>query len=106
MPRLKELAERFAANPKFRVVTVNLDEEIEDAVDSAREFGVPGTLLFEPGVEFENSLARAFRVQMIPHTELITPDGFSGTVDLRSLDLAEKIEAVLAGSYQTPDHRP
>lgn len=106
MPRLKELAERFAANPKFRVVTVNLDEEIEDAVDSAREFGVPGTLLFEPSVEFENSLARAFRVQMIPHSELITPDGFCRTVDVRSPDLDEEIEAVLAGSYRTPDHRP
>ncbi len=105
MPRLKELAERFAGNPKFRVVTVNLDEEIEDAVESAREFGVPGTLLFEPGVEFENSLARAFRVQKIPHSELITPDGFCRTVDVRSPDLDEEIEAVLAGSYRTPNHR-
>lgn len=70
MPDLQKLAERFASDERLQIVTVALDED----ADAARQ---------------------AFRVQGIPHTELITADGMCRTVDVRTGKLADEIALLI-----------
>lgn len=96
IPDLKRIGERFAGVEEFEIVTVSLDESAETALQTSERYGIPGTLLFEQGAGFKNSLARAYRVSEIPHTEILV----DGVVSYRLRNLKrgaiEKIETVLA----------
>jgi thiol-disulfide isomerase/thioredoxin len=109
LPRLRALENKFGSNSDFEIVSVCLDEEGEVARNTIERLRLPGTHLLEPGRGWENSVAQAFRVTSIPHTEVVSREGRGRRVELTDPALEAILEFALREEHPdviTHDHGP
>jgi peroxiredoxin/protocatechuate 3,4-dioxygenase beta subunit len=88
IPNLKAAHERFAADPRFAMVSLSLDEKPEDPSNAAEAMGLAWP---QACVGPESDVVAAYGASAIPQTVLIGPDGRVIARDLRGKRIAEAI---------------
>lgn len=98
MPELKALYADFREKG-FEIIGISLDEEREKLDDYLVEEKISWPQYFD-GKGWENDLAAKFKVQSIPATFLIGPDGKIAAVDASG----EELRALIAGMLDPAEH--
>lgn len=89
-PLLKTVYERFGGE-NFEIVSVSLDRSEDDWRKAVKEDGLSWTLLHDP----LGLTAQKYRVQSIPNTWLLNPEGEIVKKQIRSEELTEFLESEL-----------
>lgn len=92
MEKLKRLQDQMGAKG-FRVVTVNLDDDRDQAVQTLQKVGIPGAHLWEGGMD--GPLANYYGIMGLPNMFLIGKDGNVIERALQMRDLEDEVRKAL-----------
>ncbi len=100
LPTIKDIHKTYGDHPRFRIISLSLDETAEPAIRMIREKG----LVWSHGLsgKFGTEATASFDVQTIPATYLIGPDGRILAKDLRGAELKAAVGRALASIDKNP----
>jgi beta-lactamase regulating signal transducer with metallopeptidase domain/thiol-disulfide isomerase/thioredoxin len=93
MPNVKNLRAVFAADPRFEIVGLSCDQDIEPPARYAKENDLAWTQVFVGGLG--GGITESYHVRAIPATFLIGPDGRILARNLRGPALEEAVRKAL-----------
>jgi beta-lactamase regulating signal transducer with metallopeptidase domain/thiol-disulfide isomerase/thioredoxin len=94
LPALKDIHKTFGGDPRFRLISLSIDQTAEPVLRVIRENGLTWTHGFAAG-GFGADVMVSYGVRAIPSTFLIAPDGRILARDLRGAALKEAIAKAL-----------
>jgi thiol-disulfide isomerase/thioredoxin len=95
MPKMLDVQSAFGADPRFVIIGLSLDREIEDAQAFVKDRGLPWVQAFV-GDEAGEKVLADYGVSSIPATFLIGPDGRVIARGLRGDAIKEAVKNALA----------
>jgi beta-lactamase regulating signal transducer with metallopeptidase domain/thiol-disulfide isomerase/thioredoxin len=95
LPALKDIQKTFGGDPRFRLISLSIDQTVEPVLRVIRENGLTWTHGFASG-GFGAEVMVSYGVRAIPSTFLIAPDGRILARDLRGAALKEAVAKALA----------
>lgn len=109
IPRIFEIQKEFKDRSDLEFIMVSLDKNNEAARKFINEKKLPGVQVWTAGQGFDHPLPRGFRVDRIPHTEIISKGNTSQTIDLRDENAIREIWEVLnttKADYEAKETHP
>jgi hypothetical protein len=94
LPALKDIQKTFGGDPRFRLISISIDQTVDPALRAIRENGLIWTHGFASG-GFGADVSVSYGVRAIPSTFLIAPDGRILARDVRGAAFKEAIASAL-----------
>ena len=94
LPALKDIQKTFGGDPRFRLISLSIDQTVDPVLRVIRDSGLIWTHGFASG-GFGADVLVSYGVRAIPSTFLIAPDGRILARDLRGAALKEAIANAL-----------
>ena len=95
LPELRALHEKYGNDPRFAMISLSLDENVEAATKFLESNPCPWTQAFLGAWNDEERVSKSYGVQGIPALFLIGPDGTIQSQLMRGDSVRERVEGAL-----------